>query len=167
MQVFRSRAKARSTRRLAAVIAVVSAMFIIGGLGPAPASAGHYEAQPFCPAGSTSPWHAWWVLNPGQRCVAGIRVRADGMAGLIGHWGPSYCIVGKENSDGTGGNNYPLVCGQGSQVPGIWVPPWGTTTGGAMFGPSVPGGTNPTFPTIINNSGEQEWLEGYWGGYFP
>jgi hypothetical protein len=167
MQVSRSRTMARNTRRLAAVIAVVSAMFIAAGLGPASASAGHYETQPFCPAGSPGAWQAWWVLNPGQRCVGGIRIRAESMAALIGHWGPSYCMVGKENADGTGGNNYPLTCGQGIPVSGIWVPPWGTTTGGALFGPNIPGGSKQTFPTIINNSSEQEWVGGFWSGYFP
>jgi hypothetical protein len=125
------------------------------------AEAAWYGAVGFCNASSTHGYNV--LLYQGQRCVETRSIRASLLAVTND---PTYnspyavingCVVGKQYSSGTGGNVYPLACGD--IFPGEVV--WGPTL--------VADYQAPSWPTIINNSSwsMQVWMHGTWWGIWP
>jgi hypothetical protein len=68
------------------------------------------------------------------------------------------CIVGKQHSDGSGGNTYPATCNYAFHGDIIW-------------GPTVdPNYQGQSYPTIISQTGYLNgpvWMHGTWWGLWP
>jgi len=148
------------SRRLGVVgagLALVATLVVLMWSAATPAKATYYSGQVFCPTSGGVP-QLW--LPPGGRCVSYDRPRIKHASAVTQFAHEDYldnpswkvCIVGKANSDGSGGNVYPATCAWG----------WPTVAGQTISNPCC-----YSWPTVINQAPVSLKLHGYWNGYFP
>lgn len=118
-------------------LAVVSALAAYVGTADAYPDSGFYA---FCPPFSNSSV----IITSGSRCVS-HGIRTDDISGQHSvNTGVSFCVVGKQYSDGSGGNDTPANCNTN-----------------AIQLASITSSPVSTYGTIINRSGDAHYMGEY------
>jgi hypothetical protein len=159
MQLTQSQHLPRRWDRIASLAAVLTAAAIAALSWTSAAQASYYQGIPFCPQGhdkwgnqiTPTQTGEWVPIGAGERCIGNLPVRIQ-ILGVVASpgWGDA-TSVGKSNYDGTGGNPYPAT----------------RSEAGGFYGPYIANGSNPAFPTIINNMPVWWAYKGGWNGWYP